>query len=179
MTEVSAVAPPPATNLRGAIMFSSSSNRRLTRRAVIGGGAALVVTPFAAWSADGPPPRSAAVGKVRFSQVQVALLWSGSVGGGVLSFGGREHGFTMGGVGYGGIGASRVEAEGEVYGLKTFAEFEGAYAQVRYGAAAGSDSLGELWLQNVQHGGVEIRLQSRREGLALSLGGDAVYIRFD
>ncbi|WP_333834989.1 hypothetical protein [Rubrimonas sp.] len=146
---------------------------------MIGGAAALLATPFAAWSADRPPPRDAAVGKVRFSQIQVAFMWSGSVGGGVLSFEGRDHGFTMGGVGYGGIGASRVEAEGEVYGLTHVGEFEGAYAQVRYGVAAGSDSLGELWLQNVEHGGVEIRLQSRRQGLALSLGGDAVYIRFD
>jgi hypothetical protein len=111
--------------------------------------------------------------------MQVAFLWSGSVGGGELTFEGREHGFTMGGVGYGGIGASRLEAEGEVYGLRRLADFEGAYAQVRYGAVAGSESLGELWLQNVVHGGVEIRLQSKREGLALSLGGDAVYIRFD
>jgi hypothetical protein len=106
-------------------------------------------------------------------------MWSGSVGGGVLTFEGREHPFSMGGVGYGGIGASRLEATGEVYGLKRVEDFEGAYAQVRYGAVAGSESVGELWLQNVSGAGIELRLESRRQGVALSLGGDAVYIRFD
>jgi hypothetical protein len=144
---------------------------------VIGCGAALALAPFGAWSADGPPPRSAAVGQIRFSQVQVAFMWSGSVGGGVLTFEGREHGFTMGGVGYGGIGASRLEAEGEVYGLTRVEDFEGPYVQARYGAAAGSENVGGLWLRNAN--GVEFRLESRREGLALSLGGDAVYVRFD
>lgn len=158
---------------------SISASLASNRRAFIAGGAAFALAPAALLANAAPPPRSAAVGQVRFSQVQVAFLWSGSVGGGVLTFKGQEHGFTMGGVGYGGIGASRLEAEGEVYGLTRVEDFEGAYAQVRYGAVAGSDSVGDLWLQNVQHGGVEIRLQSRREGLALSLGGDAVYIRFD
>lgn len=159
--------------------LSKSSRRTPSRRSILGAGAAFALAPLAAWSADKPPARAAASGKVRFSQIQVALLWSGSVGGGVLTFKGQEHSFTMGGVGYGGIGASRIEAEGEVYGLKHIEDFEGAYAQVRYGAVAGSESLGELWLQNASRTGVEVRLQSKREGLALSLGGDAVYIRFD
>jgi hypothetical protein len=145
---------------------------------MIGCGAAFAVVSLPAWAKD-RPPRSAAVAQVRFNQVQVAFLWSGSVGGGVLTFRGREHGFTLGGLGYGGIGASRIEAEGEVYGLTRVEDFEGAYAQVRYGAVAVSESVGELWLQNVSHDGIEIRLESKREGLALSLGGDAVYIRFD
>jgi hypothetical protein len=127
--------------------------------------------------ADAPPARREAVGRVTFSQVQLALFYSGSVGGGVLTFQGKEHPFSMGGVGYGGIGASRVEATGEVYGLSRASDFEGAYVQVRYGAAAGSDDIGGLWLRNAN--GVELRLESRREGYALSLGGDAVYVRFD
>ncbi len=140
--------------------------------------AALAVMAFAAPApAEAPPSPSQAVGKVTFSQIQLALFYSGSVGGGVLTFDGKEHPFTMGGVGYGGIGASRVEAIGEVYGLKRAADFEGPYVQARYGAAAGSENVGGLWLRNAN--GVEMRLESRREGLALSLGGDAVYVRFD
>jgi hypothetical protein len=133
---------------------------------------------FAAPSlAEEPPRRDQAVGNVTFSQIQLALFYSGSVGGGVLTFDGREHPFSMGGVGYGGIGASRVEAAGEVYGLSRASDFEGAYVQARYGAAAGSEDIGGLWLRNAN--GVELRLESRREGYALSLGGDAVYVRFD
>jgi hypothetical protein len=133
---------------------------------------------FAAPSlAEAPPSPAQAVGRVTFSQIQLALFYSGSVGGGVLTFDEKTYPFTMGGVGYGGIGASRVEATGEVYGLSSASDFEGAYVQARYGAAAGSDDVGGLWLRNAS--GVELRLESRREGLALSLGGDAVYVRFD
>jgi hypothetical protein len=161
-------------------MFKSTSSSPVhTRRVFLVSGAALALAPHALSAADAPPPRSAAVGQVRFSQIQLAFMWSGSVGGGVLTFEGREHPFSMGGVGYGGIGASRLEATGEVYGLKRVEDFEGAYAQVRYGAVAGSESVGELWLQNVSGAGIELRLESRRQGVALSLGGDAVYIRFD
>jgi hypothetical protein len=140
--------------------------------------AALAAMAFAAPAlAESPPSRAQAVGQVTFSQIQIALFYSGSVGGGVLSFDGKEHPFTLGGLGVGGIGASRVEATGEVYGLSQASDFEGAYVQARYGAAAGSDDIGGLWLRNAN--GVELRLESRREGYALSLGGDAVYVRFD
>jgi hypothetical protein len=115
---------------------------------------------------------------VTISQVQVALLVSGAVGGGTLSFGGQSHDFSIGGLGIGGLGASRLEASGEVYNLERLEDFEGPYAQGRAGAVAGDQQLeGGLWLINPQ--GVEMRLSSRREGYALSLGGDAVYVKFD
>ena len=116
-------------------------------------------------------------GKVQISQVQIAFLYSGNLGGGTLSYGGRRYGFEVGGLGIGGIGASRIEATGEVYNLDNLADFEGAYVQARYGAAIVQRSTGELWLQNAD--GVFIRLDAQREGLALSLGADAVYIRLD
>lgn len=148
------------------------------RRMNMAARAALVAAMLAApATAETPPPRDQAAGHVTFSQIQIALFYSGSVGGGVLTFKGEEHSFSMGGVSYGGIGASRVEAVGEVYGLKQASDFEGAYVQARYGVAAGKDDIGGLWLRNAN--GVELRLESKREGLALSLGGDAVYVRFD
>ena len=49
--------------------------------------------------------------------------------------------------------------------------------QARYGMAVGSVSGGQLWLQNAK--GVVLELKAKRTGLALSLGGDAVYINFD
>ena len=42
------------------------------------------------------------------------------------------------------------------------------------GFALGTTSAGDLWLQN-EHG-VILRLKAKREGLMLSLGGDAVVI---
>ncbi|MDB5377533.1 MAG: hypothetical protein JWR00_1979, partial [Rubritepida sp.] len=60
------------------------------------------------------------------------------------------------------------------YNLPDIARFPGAYAQGRYGFALGSRSGGDMWLQN--EAGVIMRLVARREGLMLSLGGDAVLV---
>jgi hypothetical protein len=113
-------------------------------------------------------------GYVRMTQVQAAYLGSGNAGGGVLKYKGGTYPFSVGGLGVGGIGVSKIEARGEVYGLQRLDDFAGAYAQARYGFALGTTSAGELWLQNRK--GVVMHLKAKREGLMLSLGGDAVVI---
>ncbi len=113
-------------------------------------------------------------GTVEMRQVQVAYIGSGSGGNGVLTHRGRRYPFTVGGLGVGGIGASTIEATGEVYNMPSVAQFPGAYAQARYGFALGTASSGDMWLQN--EAGVILHLKARREGLMLSLGGDAVVI---
>lgn len=50
----------------------------------------------------------------------------------------------------------------------------GIQVQARYGFALGRTSGGEMWLQN--DAGVIMRLNARREGLMLSLGGDEMMI---
>jgi len=102
---------------------------------------------------------------------------SGNLGGGTLSVGGKQYSFSIGGLGIGGFGVSRMEAYGTVYNLKNINDFAGGYVQARYGIAVGSMSTGQLWLQNTH--GVVLELKAKRTGLALSLGGDAVYINFD
>lgn len=113
-------------------------------------------------------------GFVDMHMVQAAYIGSGNLGRGELRFHGRTHRFTVGGAGIGGIGASTVEAEGDVYELRSVERFPGAYAQARYGIAVGQASAGELWLQN--EAGVIMRLKARRTGLMLSLGADAIVI---
>jgi hypothetical protein len=116
-------------------------------------------------------------GTVEIEQVQVAFIGSGNLGGGKLHFNGRTYDFTVGGLGIGGFGISKIEAYGTAYDLKDLSHFPGAYVQARYGLAIGSTSTGELWLKNPN--GVVLQLKAKREGLALSLGGDAVYIKLD
>ena len=113
---------------------------------------------------------------LEIDQVQVALFYSGNLGGGKLHYDGRTYSFTVGGLGLGGIGASKMEAVGQVYNLTRLEDFPGAYGQARHGFAAGTESGGSMWLQNPN--GVVIELKTKREGLALSLGADAVYIAF-
>jgi hypothetical protein len=116
-------------------------------------------------------------GTVDIEQTQIAFIGSGNLGGGKLYFGGKTYSFTIGGLGIGGFGISRMTAVGTVFNLSDVSQFAGAYVQGRYGYAAGTSGGGELWLQNDT--GVVMQLKTQREGLALSLGGDAVYIRFD
>ena len=127
-------------------------------------------------------------GTVHIEQYQVAFIGSGNLGGGTLKFQGKTYKFTIGGVGIGGFGASKITANGTVYNLTKLSDFAGAYGQARTGFAAavgdvrtGVDTLdkggGTLWLENTK--GVYMKLASTREGLALALGGDAVYIDLD
>lgn len=113
-------------------------------------------------------------GTVEMNQVQAAFIGSGSGGTGTLYYQGRAFRFQVGGLGIGGIGASTIDAEGEVYKLPNLSAFPGAYAQGRYGFAFGRASGGDLWLQN--EAGVIMHLKAKRTGLMLSLGGDAVVI---
>src|SRR4051794_27896321 len=113
-------------------------------------------------------------GTVEMKQVQVAYIGSGGGGSGTLFYRGREYPFTVGGLGIGGIGASSLEASGEVYKLRDVAQFAGAYGEARYGFVFGTKSAGDLWLQN--EAGVIMHLHAKREGLMLSLGGSAVVI---
>jgi hypothetical protein len=116
-------------------------------------------------------------GTVTVSQTQIAFIGSGNLGGGELTYEGKTHSFTIGGLGIGGFGVSTIKAEGEVYNLTSLDDFDGAYGQARTGIVVGDKSAGQLWLQNPS--GVYIHLITEREGLALSLGGDAIYISID
>jgi hypothetical protein len=113
-------------------------------------------------------------GSIDMQEVQVAYLASGGGGHGTLFYHGSAYPFTIGGLGIGAIGASTISAAGEVYKLNSLAQFPGAYAQGRYGFAIGDRSGGDLWLQN--EAGVILHLKAKREGLMLSLGGDAIVI---
>ena len=90
-------------------------------------------------------------GTVRIEQVQIAFIGSGNLGGGTLKFGGKSYNFTVGGLGIGGFGVSKMVATGNVYNLKDAAHFPGSYVQGRYGMAIGDASTGKLWLKN-SHG---------------------------
>ena len=76
-------------------------------------------------------------GTVEIEQVQVAFIGSGNVGGGTLHFQGKSYRFTVGGLGVGGFGVSKMQAYGDVFNLRELRQFPGAYGQARYGMAAG------------------------------------------
>jgi hypothetical protein len=128
---------------------------------------------FPASAQDSQPSQPSA--SVTIRQVQVAFIGSGAVGGGMLYYRGRSYPFKLGGLGIGGFGISRLEASGTVYNMRSLQDINGVYAQVRSGWAIGDQGRGRMWLQNPN--GVYLKLQARRQGLALSLGADGMVIR--
>jgi hypothetical protein len=114
-------------------------------------------------------------GTIEIDQTQMALLVSGSFGGGVLHYQGKSYDFKLGGLGIGGIGISEIKAKGEVYSLNSLADFPGVYGQVSTGYAAGPTKSGGMWLQNTK--GVTLRLDPERDGLILTAGAEGVLIR--
>jgi hypothetical protein len=131
-----------------------------------------VTSTYAAAQTPTPPPSSA---RVSISQVQLAMVGSAAVGGGTLHFKGRSYPFTINGLGVGGLGVSKLEATGEVYQLTRVSDLEGIYGQVRVGWALANQGNGRLWLENDK--GVVLRLRTKRQGLMLAVGADAVRIR--
>jgi hypothetical protein len=159
-----------AYSMTGAWMATLPRRRRAARWCALTVGLTIALTLAGAGAAD----ELKKSGTVRVEQVQIAFIGSGNLGGGTLQFGGKSYDFTIGGLGIGGFGVSKITATGTVYNLDELAHFPGAYAQGRYGFAAGEVSAGKLWLKNSH--GVVLELHADREGLALSLGGDAIYI---
>jgi len=121
-------------------------------------------------------PKGRPSGSVKIEQLQVAFIGSGALGGGTLIYHGESYPITVGGLGVGGIGASKLTATGSVYGLTQREDFAGAYVQIRRGWALGDRGRGTLWLRN--NNGVTMKLHTQRKGLQLSLGADGVVIAF-
>ncbi len=132
----------------------------------------LLLMPALAQERPSGPP----VASVKIKQIQLAFIGSGALGGGTLKFDGRSYPISVGGLGIGGIGASRLTASGMVYGLSKRKDFVGTYVQIRSGWALGDRGKGTLWLRNDK--GVTMRLNTKRQGLQLSLGADGVIIGF-
>ncbi len=139
--------------------------------------AVLAVIALQHGSAFAQSKKPQQTGTITIDQVQVAFIFSGNVGGGKLHFKGKTYPFSIGGLGVGGIGISTMDATGEVYDLKKLADFEGGYGQARTGIVLGDKSAGSLWLEN--SAGVYLHLKAKRKGIALSLGVDGIYIKFD
>lgn len=116
-------------------------------------------------------------GFVEMHEVQVAYIGNAGGGSGTLTFQGRTYPFKIAGLGVGGIGASTVDAAGEVYQLRNVGEFAGTYAAGQYGAVIGNASVGDIWLKNQND--VVLHLKAKREGLMLSVGADAMKITLE
>jgi len=119
---------------------------------------------------QGPPS-----GQIAIEQINIAFIGSAALGGGTLTYQGQNYPISVRGLGVGGIGASRLTATGDVYGLQSAGDLAGVYTQIRSGWALGDAGSGTMWLTNNR---VTMKLHARRRGLQLALGADGVVIAF-
>ncbi len=136
---------------------------------------AMVASLIGAAGGSTSAPAQAPSGTVEINQVQIAFLLSGNLGSGRLHFQGRTYEFSIGGLGVGGFGINRLEAVGTVQGLSRIEQFPGLYGGARTGIVVGEAGRGQLWLENSN--GVKMHLRARREGLALTIGGDGIVVQ--
>ena len=126
--------------------------------------AATLLASGLALAADAKQP----VGKVSIEEEQFGLILGGSRGTGSLTFEGKEYAFKLKGLSAGlNVGVSKMSAAGEVFDLKSVADFPGTYTKMAGSVAVGG-GIGGLHLKN-EHG-VIMDLRSRTKGLELNLG---------
>lgn len=107
-------------------------------------------------------------GTVTIDETQFAFILGGSVGGGLLTFKGKEYPFKIGGLTAGAnVGIAKMSAAGEVYDLQDISKFPGTYTKLDVGIALGG-GVGGLWLKNEND--VIMRLESHTQGLQLNVG---------
>jgi hypothetical protein len=118
----------------------------------------------------GPPP---------FVELQSRTIAAGigaRIGEGTLLVDGQEHAFSLRGLSLGDLGISSVTALGPVQHLTSIEDFAGTYIALEAGVAAGS-GVAALTMRN-QHG-VVITLESKVQGVQLTLGGQALQIELE
>lgn len=104
---------------------------------------------------------------LEFEAESIRLIIGGSKGKGVLTFQGKKYPFTAKGGSVGGVGVTKAAGVGDVYFLTKIEDFAGTYSAATIGATA-VKGVGGASFENDK--GVYIRVKSKSEGLALSLG---------
>ena len=137
---------------------------------------AVTIAAFAAISSTRADEPLKVAGTLTIEQTRVSFIFSGNTGGGTLHFQGRDYPFSIGGLGIGGIGVTKLEATGTVYNMPDASQFEGVYSALRSGFAVGDTGKGKLWLKNGK--GVVMQLVGANKGVGLTLGADAVHVSF-
>jgi len=141
--------------------------RRIASVIVLAGLVAMVAGPVAA-------ARKTRDATMKLTGGSVAAGVGYEWGEGTLMYKGKSHPFKVNGISVADVGATKVTATGDVYGLKKIEDFEGTYAAVSAGATAGSHGGNVATLKN-EHG-VEMKVSTNNKGAELKLGVDGVKV---
>jgi len=108
---------------------------------------------------------------LELSEGSVAVGIGFSWGNGTLHYRGKRHPFKVSGLTVNTVGASKLDARGNVYGLKKLEDFNGTYTSVSAsGTAGGGKGISRMKNAN----GVAITLHSVSQGLEATAGPEGV-----
>jgi hypothetical protein len=102
--------------------------------------------------------------------IGVAFTW----GKGVLTFNGTTYPFKVDGLSAVGAGVEKITGTGEIFHLKSVADFPGIYAAAGGGGAMGKSGHGSASLKNDK--GVVIEFKAKETGLEVNLAAGGVKI---
>jgi hypothetical protein len=132
---------------------------------------AVVSLGFALTAAQAKQTPSATL---RLSAGSVAAGIGIEWGSGTLTYKGKSYPIEVKGLSAGDVGATKIEASGKVYNLKTLEDFDGNYTGVAAGAAVGGGgSVTKMKNQN----GVSVTLTATTRGIKFTLGGGGVEMK--
>ena len=130
-----------------------------TRRGLILSGAAVALGGMSEGAL-------AATGAISFRIVSAGFVVGVAGGDGVLNFGGRRYGLSIGGISAGAtIGAAEAHLYGSVLHIRNARDIEGAYSKIGVG---GSVVRGSQEAELVNANGVVLRVRGREVGLMIS-----------
>jgi hypothetical protein len=114
--------------------------------------------------------------KLHLSGTSAAIGIGTTWGGGTLTYKGKTHRVRIRGLDIGGVGGASIDASGDVFHLHNLADFDGTYAAVGAGAAAGPGA-GHSIMRN--QNGVVIDLATKSQGVLVKAGVDGVSLELE
>ena len=96
---------------------------------------AFALLALSAGAAQAEQKAKVLAGTIKINSTQLAFIFSGKMGGGVLTFQGKEYNFSLGGLGIGSVGIKKIDAVGNVYNLTDISQFPGFYTEIKAGIA--------------------------------------------
>ncbi len=100
----------------------------------------------------------------------VGIVWEK----GTLSFQGKDWPVEVRGVSVGDVGVAKIDATGEVYGLKKVPDFNGTYAAA---GAGGTAAVGGTGVVMTNENGVTVKLVSATQGINIGAGVGGVVMK--
>jgi hypothetical protein len=139
------------------------------RRVLLALGIVSLCLPLTVAGAKGK--KEAPDATIKLSAGSVAAGVGVSWGKGTLTYKGEAHPISVSGLDVGSVGASQITASGNVYHLKSLADFDGNYTAASAGATIGGGG-GAVAMKN--QNGVVVKLLSTSRGVKLTIAASGV-----